>query len=118
VPGPRGEKGEKGERGEQGPPVQFETGQWNAAKRLTVNEAGRESYSFTNTSDKPLEVFFAAAKHQAPQSGQLFIKVGEATLPKIGVSSQTDTASFVVPTGQTWTFELHNVELEYSELPL
>src|ERR1700722_7198080 len=118
VPGPRGEKGETGATGPEGPVAQFETGTWSAAKRLAVNEAGSQTWSFTNTSGRPMEVFFAAVRHEAPSSGQLIIKVGGSELPRIGLSAQTDSASFVVPTGQEWKFELHNVEMEFSELPL
>jgi hypothetical protein len=118
VPGPRGEKGETGATGAQGPAVQFETGTWTSAVEVHTNGTGSQTFAFTNTAGRPLEVFVALNRNEGPQQGEIYINVGGTRLPKIQVAVQSDSTSFVVPTGQEWKLELSDAHVEYAELPL
>lgn len=110
VPGPRGERGERGETGPQGP--EFTVGTWTSIVRHET------SFSQTNTSSKPVEVFIVLGFQASGAQANIEVEGVRFGAIKPAGNGLTDATSFVVPPGKAWSVEIHNVYAEVNELPM
>jgi hypothetical protein len=110
VPGPRGETGARGEIGPQGP--EFTVGTWTTTTRH------EQTFTATNTSAKPIEVFIVLGFQSAPAEAVIEVEGQKFGTIKPAGNGLTDATSFVVPPGKGWKVELHNVYAETNELAM
>jgi hypothetical protein len=82
-----------------------------------MQEQSNGTVTRTNTSTQPEEVFIVCVFQTNPATANLEVEGVKFGQIRPAGNGLTDATSFVVPPGKTWSVELHNVGLQWNELP-